>query len=175
MGEINWAVVEVTVAATFFAIWLYLGLRNRPPFWAWFVSFGHLFVASTSAAAPFRSLLDPHYPGYRFGFVASNGGVGTMLITSAIVLSAATSAFLAVRGRGGYGLWFVKATSALFLMNLGGSWLESVLQKLSDTEMQFGEYLTIPPIIAAPLMFVIFICPFLVGIGWEPQRAHLHA
>jgi hypothetical protein len=139
------------------------------------VSFGHLFVASTSAAAPFRSLLDPHYPGYRFGFIASDGGFGTMLITSAIVLSAAASAFLAVRARAGYGLWFVKATSALFLMNLGGAWLESVLQKISDTEMQLGEYLTIPPLIAAPLMFVLFICPFLVGIGWEPQRAQPQA
>jgi hypothetical protein len=167
----NWAVVGLSVAGVLLAGWLYRIVRNRPPFWAIFVGFGHLFVAGTSAAAPFRGPLDPHYPGYHFGFLSSAGGIGTTFLAGAIVLCAAVSAFLAIGVRSGRALWFVAATSAFFLLNLGGAWFESVVQKFSDTEMQFGEYLTIPPIVAAPLMFVLFICPFLVGVSWAPQRA----
>jgi hypothetical protein len=153
-----------------FAAWLYQVVRKRPAFWAGFVSFGHLFVACTSAAAPFRGPLDPHYPGYHFGFLYSAGGIETTFLAGAIVLSSAVSAFLAIGVRSGRAFWFVAATSAFFLLNIGGSWLESVVQKFSDTEMQFGQYLTIPPLIAAPLMFVLFICPFLVGVSWAPQQ-----
>lgn len=171
MAGINWAVVGLSIAGSLLAAWLYQVVHNRPAFWGWFVGFGHLFVASTSAAAPFRGPLDPHYPGYHFGFLYSAGGIETTFLAGAIVLGGAVSAFLAIKARPGRALWFVAATSAFFLLNLGGAWLEAVVQKFSDTEMQFGQYLTIPPLVAAPLMFVVFICPFLVGVSWAPRQA----
>jgi hypothetical protein len=171
MAHLNWAIIGLGIDAVLLAGWFWQLLRNRPPRWAVFVSFGHLFAASVISAAPLRASFDPHYPGFHFGFFAGKGGTGTSLLAAALIVSAALSAFLTIRNRTGRAMWFVAVTSAVFAMNLGGSWLQSVVTNLADNEMQFGEYLTIPALIATPIMFVLFICPFLVGLSKAPQRA----
>lgn len=170
-SHVNWAVVGLGIDAALLAAWIYQLWRKRPPLWAIFVSFGHLFVASVASAAPFRALLDPHYPGFHFGFFGGAGGPATSLLASVFVVGAAVSAFLVIRNRPGWSMWLVTATSAFLALNLGGSWLESVATNIADNEMQFGEYLTIPALIATPIMFVLFICPFLVGLSKAPVRA----
>jgi hypothetical protein len=171
LAHLNWAVIGLGIDAALLVAWIYEAWRWRPSLWAAFVGFGHLFVACVASATPFRAYLDPHYPGYHMGFLHGPGGWETSLLATTVFVGAALSAFVAVRNRQGFAMWFVAATSGFLVMNLGGAWVETVSTNISDNTMQFGEYLTIPALIATPIMFVLFICPFLIGVSQAPQRA----
>jgi hypothetical protein len=171
VSHVNFAMFALAISGAVLARWSYELYRARPPVWAMFVSLAHLFVAVVDAAAPVRGLVDPHYAGYQFGYLHAAHGWSVTVVAGSVFLAAAAAAFIAIRNRPGPAMWFVAATSAFFTLNLGGSWLQQTLTHVSDNTMQFGEYLTIPALIATPIMFVLFVCPFLIGVGWAPRRA----
>ncbi|HEY1709504.1 MAG TPA: hypothetical protein VGG10_14650 [Rhizomicrobium sp.] len=167
----NWVAYGLTIIAVLLAGWSFMLWRFRPGFAAGTISLAHLSVAGFGADAPLRGLVDPHYIGYRFGYLAPAAGVQTTLIAGCVFASAVIAAFIISRNKRGPAMWVAAATSAFFTLNFGGAWLESTLGDISDNTMQLGEYLTIPALIATPIMFVLFVLPFLAGVGWAPQRA----
>ena len=171
----NWATYGLTIFGGLIIGWAYTLWRYRPPFIAASIAFAHVFIAGIGAAAPLRGLVDPHYVGYRFGYLHPTVGIETTLVAGSVFLAAVAAAWIVARNARGPAMWFVAATSAFFTLNFGGGWLESTLGRFSDNTMQFGEYLVIPALIATPIMFVVFVLPFLAGVGWAPQRASLRA
>ncbi|HEY1962680.1 MAG TPA: hypothetical protein VGG69_09690 [Rhizomicrobium sp.] len=167
----NWAAYGLSVIAVLIVSWAYMMWRYRPPLLARIVAFAHLAVAGFGAAAPLRGLVDPHYAGYRFGYLHPRIGIPTTLVAGGVFIASVMSAYLLMRNPRGSPMWFVTVTSAFFALNFGGSWLEGTLGNFADNTMQFGEYLVIPAFIATPIMFVVFVLPFLAGVSWAPQRA----
>lgn len=167
----NWAVFALGVSAILFIVWLIQVFRRRPGIQAIIVSLAHLLVASFCAAAPVRGYVDPNYIGFTFGYLHTGQGIETTLVAGAVFLSAVIGAFLAIRKRRGPAMWFVVLTSAFFAINLGRPWLQSTLTDMSQNEIQFGEYLTIPGAAATVLVFVVFIVPFLLGVWWGARQA----
>jgi len=166
-----WALWAGGVSGALFLLWLMQAFRYRPGPIAIVVSFAHLIVASLCSAAPVRGYVDPNYIGFNFGYLHSGRGIETTLVAGAVFLSAVVSAFLAIRNKTGPAMWFVALTSAFFAVDLGRPWLQSTLTDMTQNEIQFGEYLTIPGVAATALLFVLLILPFVLGVWWGARRA----
>lgn len=174
-SHMNWALYGLGVTAVLLMLWFIQVFRRRPGIAAIVVSLAHLLVAGFCAAAPVRGYVDPNYVGFTFGYLHTGQGIETTLAAGAVFLSAVISTFIAVRNRPGAAMWFVVLTSAFFAVDLGRPWLQSTFTDMSQNEIQFGEYLTIPGPAATVLLFVAFILPFLLGVWWGARRARAGA
>lgn len=170
-SHFNWGFYALGVIALLLVVWGIERVRYRPPVWAVIVSFAHLFVAGLCSVAPLRGFVDSNYVGFRFGYVHTVAGLDTAIVAGLVFTSAVIAALIAVRNRPGFGMWFVTLTSAFFAINLGGSWLQTTMTDMSQNAIQLGEYLTVPGLAGTAVMFVLFVCPFLIGTGWGPARA----
>ncbi len=167
----NWAMFAFAVSGLLLAAWLWLAVKRR---WSWaglYASFGCLVAAAFNSAAPVRGLVDPAYVGYRFGLLEAERGVMVTLFAGAIFAGCAISALLAVSRTTGRALWIVAVTcAAMFVVN-GVPTLQSALADPSANAIQFGEYLTIPGVVATLIDLVLLTLPFAVGAVWAPRAA----
>jgi hypothetical protein len=162
----NWAVFALSVSAVLVAVWLWLVVRRR---WRWtglYASLGCLIAACFNSAAPVRGLVDPGYVGFQFGLVGSGKGVGVTLVAGAIFLATAASAMIAASRSAGPKLWLVAATCAAMFVIIGVPTLQQAFTDPSASSIQFGEYLTIPGIMATMVAVLLLTLPFAVGAVW---------
>ena len=167
----NWAVFGISVSAVLTAAWLWLLAKKR---WDWaglYASLGCLIGACLNAAAPVRGFVDPDYIGYRFGMVASAKGVGVTLLAGGIFLACASSALLAASRVRGRELWLAAATCAAMFVIIGVPTLQQALQDPAANSIQFGEYLTIPGVLATLISLLLLTVPFAVGAVWGARAA----
>ncbi len=170
-AHFNWGLYGLAVFGILFILWIVRLLQTRPGWSAAIISFAHLVVAGLNGPAPIRGYVDPAYIGYSFGYIHTPGGILTTLAAGATFIAAALSAFIAVRNRSGAMMWFVAATSLFFTLNVGVAWAVDALHNIAANTIQFGEYLTIPGIVATPILFVLLVVPFAYGIVWSARRA----
>ncbi|HEY4070888.1 MAG TPA: hypothetical protein VGM04_04955 [Sphingomicrobium sp.] len=167
----NWAYFALAVSACLVLAWLWQVSRRR---WDWvglYVSVGCVIAACFNAAAPVRGLLDPNYVGYTFGFAEADKGVGVTLVAGAIFLSCAASALIAPSGRSGPPLWIVALTCAGMFLVVGVATIRDAVASPAANAIQFGEYLTVPGMMATTILLLSLTGPFAVGAVWAAARS----
>ena len=167
----NWAVFGISVSAVLAAFWAWQLTKKR---WDWaglYASFGCLVGACLNAAAPVRGFTDPDYIGYRFGLVSSEKGIGVSLLAGGIFLVCGASALLAASRNRGRELWMVAATCAAMFAIIGVPTLQQAFQDPASNSIQFGEYLTIPGVLATLISLLLLTVPYAVGAVWAAKAA----
>ena len=167
-------------------VWLYIGaivsiisviafvatlLRSKRTISSLVVGLAHLAVVWLNSAAPFRGILDPNYVGYNFGYLKADIGLEVTLLSGSVLASAMASALIAGQNKSGKPMLAVTGTSIFFSWNLLFWIIAGVFQNPNQIKIQFGEFLTIPTLVAAPLLIVLFVVPFAYGIRWSWRRA----
>lgn len=168
--DVYWPYVAMTTTALVALPLLYFGLQRR---WTWialFVALANLVVVTLNGAAPFRGAIDPNYIGYGFGFLSAEKGLAVSATAGAVVIASALSAWIAMRNRPGAAMLIVAATAAFHVVNVGFPLLDGILAKPEEITLQFGEYLTVPHVVAIPAILGVVLLPFLLGLPWAIQR-----
>ena len=161
-----WIAIALVSNMVYWAVFRTLAVRKRPGAAAIVLGVMHMLLAAVVSVAPFRSFVDPDYPGFRFGLLHFEHR-GATLPSAIMLVWALTSAFLlASRTRGGK-LWIVAAGDTLFAANQ----LMDILRSPSGGDIQFGEHLTISGLQAAIIMAVLFVGGPALSAWWSGRRA----
>src|SRR5262245_7065160 len=161
----TWLQIALVTNLIYWAIFVSLAIRHRPGAGAIVLGVMHMLLAAAFSVAPFRSFLDPAYPGFGLGVLRFEGRNAT-LPTALLLLWALTCAFLLASGSRGRALWIVAVGDALFALNRLVS-----LAREGGGEIQFGEHLTIGGVQALPLMAVLFVGGPTLSAWWAGNRA----
>lgn len=167
----NWGLYALVVSAALLIVWSVQVFRKRPPIVALAVSLALLLVAAMNSAAPIRGLLDPGYMGYAFGLLKAKMGPAVTVVAGSVFISAVAAGLIAASVRRGPLLWIVSATCAAFSIVMGAPWLADAVTDPSGNVIQFGEYLTIPGLVATILLLTLLCVPFAVGTVWAARAA----
>ncbi len=169
-AEIYWPYVALATTVAAALPLLYFAVQRR---WTWIalvVALANLVIVALNGAAPIRGALDPNYIGYGFGFLAAEKGLAVTAMAGGVVVASALSAWIAMRNRPGAAMLVVAATAAFHIVNVGFPLLDGILAKPEDITIQFGEYLTVPYVVAIPATLGVILLPFLLGLPWAIQR-----
>jgi hypothetical protein len=167
----NWALFALSISAVLTAIWIVVLIKSQRSLMSIYVSFAFLLLAAMNSAAPIRGYVDPNYVGYGFGLLHATKGLAVTLMAGGVFLISVVSAFLAARNRPDPEMWIVAVACAAFAVIQGWPWLESVLHDPAGNKIQFGEYLTVPGVVASALLGVLLVLPFVLGAPWAARRA----
>lgn len=135
------------------------------------VAVANLALLSVNAAAPVRGLVDPDYVGYGFGWLHADKGLPVTLMAGGVVLGALVSALLVLRNASGPIMILLAAFDGFIAFSVGVPLAAQVLADPSKVAIQFGEYLTIPALVAIPLLVLVFVLPFAAGALIGLKRA----
>jgi hypothetical protein len=164
---LDWTAIGLGLSAPLLLVWGHQAWRAKASPVALLAGLAHWGVAALHMAAPAEALLNPHYPGYAFGFLQADGGWAAMALSSAVLLLALVGAFNAL-GQGRRAQLRVGATSLLFLVNLGGAALAAaMLGRDGDRLFQIGDALAAPSAGWLALAGALF---FLSAV-WAGRRA----
>lgn len=170
-SDVYWPYVAFAVGALAALPALYFLFQRR---WSWIAlvaSIPNLIIATMNGAAPIRGLVDPDYVGFGFGFLSADKGIAVTLAAGGLVIASALAAALAIRNKPGFGMLVVAAVSAFHLVNIGFPMTDAILADPSQMKIQFGEYLTVPAMIAIPAIIALLILPFLLALPWALRRS----
>lgn len=157
-----WAIWGVALSVLLAAVWLIAASRAKPGWVGLCVGFAHVCVAGLHVAAPFRAIGDPFYAGYQFGALSAPPGWLAAALSSGVLILAVVGAFNALKSDRRARLR-TAATSALFLIALGGAWAHNAFTHLHGDMFRLGGGLTLSGAPGAALAFFLFIAPFLLG------------
>jgi hypothetical protein len=161
-----WLAIALGTNLLYWTVFVYLAVRHRPGAGAVALGIMHMLLAAAVSVAPFRSFVDPSYPGFRLGLLHFEHRAAT-LPSALLLLWALTSAFLLASGSYGRRLWIVAAGDALFAVNQLGDLARSG----GDGDIQLGEHLTISGFQALLIMGILFVGGPAVSAWWSGRRA----
>lgn len=167
-----WLWIVLVSLVVYWSIFSYLlGRKGRRDVPALVFGISHMLFASMLVAAPIRSLLDPDYMGYQIGFIRFEGMAASVPAALILVWGLAAAWITAARGRG-RGMMVVAVGDILFAFNLGGSILLDLLRgNFAGTKIQGGEYFTLSGSLAALIILIVVVAPFLLSAIWATRRA----
>ena len=150
------------------SIFFYLLSRRRWNVAALIVGILHMLFSIIVSVAPFRSFLDPGYPGLGLGFLRFEGMAATLPATL-IFAWAVAGAWLAVsKGRGRW-MTLIVVGDLFLALNFGGS---TLLEGRSDNwRIDFGEGKYITGLASAFILLFIFTFPFVASAIWAARRS----
>jgi hypothetical protein len=170
-SRVNWLYFALAVSAIIVVALVALQHRKKASLSARFAALPHILVACLNSAAPVRGYVDPDYVGYGWGFLHAFRGLDVTLTAGAVFLTSLIAAALASRDRRGWTMWFVAAASAASGANIAAPMFASAIGGgFEEMRIQLGEYLTIPGVIAGPLILALLVGPFLFGMIWSLGR-----
>jgi hypothetical protein len=161
-----WIAIALVTNLVYWTVFVVLAVRHKPGAGAVVLGAMHMLLAAAMSVAPFRSFIDPAYPGFRLGVLHFENR-GATLPTALLLIWALGSAFVLASGGRGRKLWFVAAGDALFALNQ----LLSLFQEGSRSDIQFGEHLTIGGLQSLLIMAVLFVGGPAFGAWWSGRRA----
>jgi hypothetical protein len=161
----TWVTIALVTNLIYWAIFVSLAIRRRPGAGAIVLGVMHMLLAAAFSVAPFRSFLDPAYPGFGLGVLRFEGRNAT-LPTALLLLWALASALLLASGSRGRALWIVAVGDALFALNQLVS-----LAREGGGQIEFGEHLTIGGVQALLLMAILFVGGPMLSAWWAGNRA----
>jgi hypothetical protein len=163
-----WLAIGLVTNLLYWTVFVTLVARNRPGAGAVTLGVMHMLLAAALSVAPFRSFLDPAYPGFGLALLRFEHRAATL--PSVLLLTwALTSAFLLASGARGRGLWIVAAGDALFALNQLADLARSGVRGGND--IQLGEHLTITGFQALLVMGILFVGGPAIGAWWSGRRA----
>ena len=161
-----WIAIALVTNLLYWAVFVTLAVRRRPGAAAVTLGVMHMLLAAAFSVAPFRSFVDPDYPGFRLGMLHFEHRAATL--PTALLLAWALSAALILVSRGrGWKLWVVAAGDTLFAVNQ----TLDLFQSGSGNAIQFGEHLTISGFQALLIMAVLFVGGPAFSAWWSGRRA----
>ena len=166
------------------AIWFWLALASNVFVWSIFfyllshrrwnvvaliVGMLHMLFSVVLSVAPFRSFLDPNYPGLGLGFLRFEGMAVTLPATL-IFGWAVAAAWLAIsKGRGRW-MTLIVVGDIFLALNFGGSTL--LEGRGSDNwRIDFGEGRSITGLASAFILLLFFTFPFVASAIWAASRS----
>jgi hypothetical protein len=165
------------------AIWFWLALASNVSVWSIFfyllsrrrwnvaalsVGILHMLFSAVLSVAPFRSFLDPNYPGLGLGFFRFEG-VAVTLSATLIFVWAIAAAWLAVSKNRGRWLTLILVGDIFLALNFGGS---TLLEGSSDNwRIDFGEGRSITGLAGAFVLLLFFTFPFVASAIWAASRS----
>jgi hypothetical protein len=161
----TWVAIALVTNLIYWTVFVFLAIRRRAGAGAVALGVMHMLLAAAFSVAPFRSFLDPAYPGFGLGVLRFEGRNAT-LPTALLLLWALSSALLLASGARGRVLWIVAVGDALFALNQLVS-----LAREGGGEIQFGEHLTIGGIQALLIMALLFVGGPSWSAWWAGRRA----
>jgi hypothetical protein len=161
-----WIAIALVTNLVYWTAFVYLSTRRRPSPGAVALGVMHMLLVAAMSVAPFRSFLDPAYPGFRLGLLHFEHRAAT-LPTLLLLLWALSAAFILASCARGWELWVVAAGDALFAVNQ----LIDLARSGSGGDIQFGEHLTISGFQALLIMAVLFVGGPAVSAWWSGRRA----
>jgi hypothetical protein len=161
-----WIALALGTNLVYWAVFVYLAVRHRPGASAVALGMMHMLLAAAFSVAPFRSFVDPAYPGFGLGILHFEGRTAT-LPTALLLLWALGSAMILASGARGRALWVVAIGDTLFALNQ----LLSLFQPGNRNDIQFGEHLTISGLQALLIMAVLFVGGPAFSAWWSGRRA----
>jgi len=104
-----WIAIALVTNLLYWAVFVTLAVRRRPGAAAVTLGVMHMLLAAAFSVAPFRSFVDPDYPGFRLGMLHLEHRAATL--PTALLLAWALSAALILASRGrGWKLWPTRRT-----------------------------------------------------------------
>lgn len=166
-----WFWLALAANVVVWLIFFYLLSRRRWNVAALIVGILHMLFSLVLSVAPFRSFLDPNYPGLGLGFLRFEGMAVTLPATL-IFGWAVVAAWLAVsKGRGRW-MTLIVVGDIFLALNFGGS---TVLEGRSDNwRIDFGEGRSITGLASAFILLLFFTFPFVASAIWAASRSRLN-
>jgi hypothetical protein len=161
-----WLRIALVTNLIYWAVFLTLAVRRRPGASAVVLGVMHMLLAATFSVAPFRSFVDPGYPGFRMGMLHFEHRAATLPTALLLVWALSSALILASRGRG-WKLWVPAVGDSLFALNQ----TLDLLRSGSGNAIQFGEHLTISGLQAMLIMAVLFVGGPAFSAWWSGRRA----
>jgi hypothetical protein len=164
----NWFWMALALNAVVWSIFFYQLSRRRWNVAALIVGILHMLFSLVPSVAPFRSFLDPNYPGLGLGFLRFEGMMATLPATL-IFAWALAAAWLAIsKGRGRW-MTLVVVGDIFLALNFGGS---TLLEGRSDNwRIELGEGRSITGLAGASVLLLIFTLPFVASAIWAARRS----
>jgi hypothetical protein len=167
-----WFWLALASNITVWSIFFYLLSRRRWNLTALAMGGLHLFFACLVSVAPFRSFLDPDYPGLGLGFLRFEHAAATIPATL-IFFWAVAAAFLAVGNGRGRWMLLVIIGDLFMALNFGGS---TLLEGRADNwRIQAGEGTELTGLPSALILLFLFTMPFVVSAIWAARRRNTSA
>jgi len=164
-----WPALAANVFA--WAIFFYLLSRRRWNVAALIVAILHLLFSMVVSVAPFRSLLDPNYPGLGLGFLRFEGMAVTLPAALMFAWAVAGAGLAVGKGRGRW-MTLIVIGDIFLALNFGGS---TLLEGRSDNwRIDFGEGKSITGLASAFILLFIFTFPFVASAIWAASRSRLN-
>ena len=164
------------------AIWFWLALAANIIVWSIFflllsrrrwnlaalvVGVMHMLFALLVSVAPFRSFLDPNYPGLGLGFLRLEKTAVTLPATLIFCWAVAAALVAVAKGRGRWML-LVLIGDLLLAVNFGGS---TLLEGQTDNwRIDFGDGRSITGLAGAFILLLLFTMPFIASAIWAARR-----
>jgi hypothetical protein len=163
-----WFLLALASSVVVWSIFFYLLSRRRWNVAALIVGILHMLFSLVLSVAPFRSFLDPNYPGLGLGFLRFEGMAATLPATL-IFGWAVAAAWLAVsKGRGRW-MTLIVVGDIFLALNFGGS---TLLEGSSDNwRIDFGEGRSITGLASAFILLLFFTFPFVASAIWAASRS----
>lgn len=166
------------------AIWFWLSLASNIIVWSIFfyllsrrrwnaaaltVGALHMLFAILVSVAPFRSFLDPNYPGLGLGFLRFERTAATLPATLIFCWAVAAALVAVAKGRERWML--LPMVGDIFLaLNFGGS---TLLEGHTDNwRIDFGEGRSITGLAGAFILLLLFTLPFIASAIWAARHSH---
>jgi hypothetical protein len=165
------------------AIWFWLAIASNVSVWSSFfyllshrrwnvaalsVGIFHMLFSLVLSVAPFRSFLDPNYPGLGLGFLRFEGMAATLPATL-IFGWAVAAAWLAVSKGKGRWMTLIVVGDIFLALNFGGS---TLLDGSSDNwRIDLGEGRSITGLTSAFILLLLFTFPFVASAIWAASRS----
>jgi hypothetical protein len=167
-----WFWLALASNAVVWSIFFYLLSRQRWNVVAVIVGILHMMFSLILSVAPFRSFLDPNYPGLGLGFLRFEGIAATLPATL-IFGWAVAAAWLAIsKGRGRW-MTLIVVGDLFLALNFGGS---TLIEGSSDNwRIDFGEGRSISGLASALILLLLFTFPFVASAIWAASRSRSNA
>jgi hypothetical protein len=148
---------------------IFLLLLSRRPWNVAALTVGvlHMLFALLVSVAPFRSFLDPNYPGLGLGFLRFERTAATLPATLIFCWAVAAALIAVAKGRGRWML--LPMVGDIFLaLNFGGS---TLLEGHTDNwRIDFGEGRSITGLAGAFTLLLFFTTPFVASAIWAARH-----
>jgi len=163
-----WFWLAIAANAIVWSIFLYQLSRRRWNVAALIVGMLHMLFSLVVSVAPFRSILDPNYPGLGLGFLRFDGTVAAL--PAILIFSWAIAAgLIAVAKDRGRWLLAVMVGDLFLALNFGAS---TLLEGHTDNwRIDFGQGRSITGLWAALSLLLLFTMPFVASAIWAARHS----
>ena len=163
-----WFWLAIALNVSVWSIFFYMLSHRRWNVAALCVGIFHMLFSLVLSVAPFRSFLDPNYPGLGLGFLRFEGMAATLPATL-IFGWAVIAAWIAVSKREGRWMTLILVGDIFLALNFGGS---TLLEGRSDNwRIDLGEGRSITGLASAFILLLVFTVPFVASAIWAARRS----